>query len=65
MADYTEDSFDPDDDLIIRKFNPTMVVTSSIYRKGRILYWQSKAVVARYVGACLLDLLHDCEIHWK
>jgi len=57
-------NFDSDDYMIVRRRGSTQT-GEGISRLGRIKYWKSKSVLARFVGVCLLDKLEGCDVHWR
>jgi len=59
-----EDSYahDQEDDVICSILSDSGQQTTQ--RLGRVRWWLSKSIVARFVGV-LMELLQGCECHWK
>ena len=64
VVEDEDDIFDSDDDVVLR-YCKIDYGYNKIVRFSRTKFWQSKSILPRFVGACLLDLLDGCENHWK
>jgi len=62
-----EEIFDMDDDLIMKSCegHECMSRAGMAKRKGRSKWWKSSSFLARFVGSSLLELLPQCEKHWR
>lgn len=67
IDDTEEDIHDTDDDIILTSTETPSIGNKALNstRLGRAKWWRSTSILARFVGSALLDLLPDCESHWR
>jgi ubiquitin C-terminal hydrolase len=58
-----DDGFDTDGDTMVYSIQPDNTTIPHATFK-RVHYWKSKSILAIFIGR-VLDLLSDCEVHWR